>query len=326
MNKEKIVWLEIHAEALMEKERKILPEGFELVRPTSLTDKEEHLRLVQDADYIIAGRIPVTAEYIAAAPKLKMIQKWGIGVDKIDCKAAEARNIPVNITAGSNAIPVAELAVGLMLAVNRKIPYVSRTMREGQWVRTEMRAQCYMMNGKRVGLLGIGNIAKRVAKMVRGFDMEVVYYDVFRLSPEQEEELQARYVPFEELICTSDIISVHVPLTDQTRGMIGAEQFQHMKEGAVLINTARGPIVDEEAMIQALQSGTLRGAGLDAFSQEPVDPSNPLLQMDNVVCTCHIGGAASDNVIPVTEHAYQNIVAFSKGEPVPAKDVVVAKK
>ena len=108
--------------------------------------------------------------------------------------------------------------------------------------------------------------------------------------------------------------------------MIGAEQFRSMKEGAVLINTARGPIVDEGAMIQALQSRTLRGAGLDAFAQEPVDPSNPLLQMDNVVCTCHIGGAASDNVIPVTEHAYQNIVAFSKGEPVPARDVVVAKK
>lgn len=326
MKVEKIVWLEIHADSLMETERELLPEGFELVRPTSLTDKEEHLRLLQDADYIIAGRIPVTAEYIAAAPKLKMIQKWGIGVDKIDCKAAEERNIPVNITAGSNAIPVAELAVGLMLAVNRKIPYVSRTMREGRWVRTEMRAQCYMMNGKRVGLLGIGNIAKKVAKMVRGFDMEVVYYDVFRLSPEQETELQVHYLPFDELIRTSDIISVHVPLTDQTQGMIGAEQFQSMKEGAVLINTARGPIVDEEAMIHALQSGRLRGAGLDAFAQEPVDPSNPLLQMDNVVCTCHIGGAASDNVIPVTEHAYRNIAAFSKGEPVPARDVVVTKK
>lgn len=326
MSKEKIVWLEIHADDLMKKERDILPEGFELVRPTSLTDTQEHLQLVREADYIIAGRIPVTAEYIAAAPKLKMIQKWGIGVDKIDCKAAQARNIPVNITAGSNAIPVAELAVGLMLAVNRKIPYVSRTMREGKWVRTEMRAQCYMMNGKRVGLLGIGNIAKRVAKMVQGFDMEVVYYDVFRLPPEQEQAMNVCYLPLDELLATSDIISVHVPLTDETRGMLGTRQFQEMKDGAVLINTARGPIVDEAAMVAALQSGKLRGAGLDAFDQEPIDPSNPLLQMDNVVCTCHIGGAASDNVIPVTEHAYSNIVAFSKGEPVPDKDVVVAKK
>lgn len=323
---EKIVWLEIHADELMEKERKILPGGFELVRPTSLTDKEEHLKLVQDADYIIAGRIPVTAEYINAAKKLKMIQKWGIGVDKIDCKAAEARNIPVNITAGSNAIPVAELAVGLMLAVNRKIPYVSRTMREGQWVRTEMRAQCFMMNGKRLGLLGIGNIAKKVARMVQGFDMEVVYYDIFRLSPEQEQQLNVRYVPFEELISDSDIISVHVPLMDNTQGMIGAEQFAQMKKGAILINTARGPIVDESAMIDALRNGQLRGAGIDAFEKEPVDPNNPLLQMDNVVCTCHIGGAASDNVIPVTEHAYRNIVRFANGETVDPRDVVVAKK
>ena len=323
---EKIVWLEIHAPDLMKKEQEILPEGFTLLRPTSLTDKEEHLRLVADADYIIAGRIPVTAEYIEAAKKLKMIQKWGIGVDKIDCEAARARNIPVNITAGANAIPVAELAVGLMLAVNRKIPYVSRTMREGQWVRTEMRAQCYMMNQKRIGLLGIGNIAKKVARMLSGFDTEVVYYDVFRLSEEQEKELNVRYLPFDELIETSDIISVHVPLLESTRGMIGAKQFEQMKQGAVLINTARGPIVDEPALIAALESGKLRGAGIDAFAQEPVDPGNPLLQMDNVVCTCHIGGAASDNVIPVTEHAYQNIVAFSKGEPVNPKDVVVPKQ
>lgn len=323
---EKIVWLEIHAPDLMEKEEKILPDGFTLVHPTSLTDKEEHLRLVEDADYIIAGRIPVTAEYIAAAKKLKMIQKWGIGVDKIDCEAARARNIPVNITAGANAIPVAELAVGLMLAVSRKIPYVSRTMREGKWVRTEMRAQCYMLNQKRIGLLGIGNIAKKVARMVSGFGTEVVYYDVFQLPEEQEKELNVRYMPFDELIKTSDIISVHVPLLDSTRGMIGAKQFEQMKQGAILINTARGPIVDEPALIAALESGKLRGAGIDAFAQEPVDPSNPLLKMDNVVCTCHIGGAASDNVIPVTEHAYRNIVAFSKGEAVSPKDVVVPKQ
>lgn len=323
---EKIVWLEIHAPDLMKKEQDILPEGFTLLRPSSLTDKDEHLRLIEDADYIIAGRIPVTAEYIAAAKKLKMIQKWGIGVDKIDCEAARARNIPVNITAGANAIPVAELAVGLMLAVNRKIPYVSRTMREGQWVRTEMRAQCYMMNQKRIGLLGIGNIAKKVARMLSGFDTEVVYYDVFRLSEEQENALNVRYLPFDELISTSDIISIHVPLLESTKGMVGEKQFSKMKDGAVLINTARGPIVDEIALIAALQSGKLRGAGIDAFTQEPVSPDNPLLQMDNVVCTCHIGGAASDNVIPVTEHAYSNIVAFSKGEPISPKDVVVSKQ
>lgn len=323
---EKIVWLEIHAPDLMEKEEKILPEGFTLVHPTSLTDKEEHLRLVEDADYIIAGRIPVTAEYIAAAKKLKMIQKWGIGVDKIDCEAARERNIPVNITAGANAIPVAELAVGLMLAVSRKIPYVSRTMREGKWVRTEMRAQCYMLNQKQIGLLGIGNIAKKVARMISGFGTEVVYYDVFRLPEEQERELNVHYMPFDELIKTSDIISVHVPLLDSTRGMVGAKQFEQMKQGAILINTARGPIVDEPALIAALESGKLRGAGIDAFTQEPVDPNNPLLKMDNVVCTCHIGGAASDNVIPVTEHAYRNIVAFSKGEAVNPKDVVVSKQ
>lgn len=326
MQTQKIVWLEIHAAELMKREKEILPEGFSLIRPTSLTDKAEHLQLIQDADYIIAGRIPITAEYIAAAKKLKMIQKWGIGVDKIDCIAAKARNIPVYITAGSNAIPVAELTLGLMLAVSRKIPYVSRTMREGMWVRTEMRSQCYMLNGKRVGLLGIGNIAKKVARMLYGFGAEVIYFDLFRLPEEQENELHISYVSFDELLRTSDILSIHVPLMDSTRGMIGASEIAQMKESAILINTARGFIVDEAALIDALQNKRLRGAGIDAFEKEPVDPDNPLLQMDHVVCTCHVGGAASDNVIPVTEHAYHNILSYSKGEPVDHRDVVVAKR
>ena len=126
---EKIVWLEVHDPEVQKMENSILPEGFDLVRPTSTTDKEEHLRLIADADYIIAGGVRITKEYIDAAKNLKMIQKWGIGVDKIDCEAAAARGIPVYITAGANAIPVAELALGLMFAVNRKIPYVDKSMR-----------------------------------------------------------------------------------------------------------------------------------------------------------------------------------------------------
>lgn len=320
---ENIVWLETHDPDVIKKEDSILPEGFRIFRPTDRNDKEEHLRLLENAHYIIAGGIPVTGEYIAAAKHLKMIQKWGIGVDKIDCQAARDAGIPVNITAGSNSIPVAELAVSLMLAVNRKIPYVDHAMREGKWVKSAMRAQCFMMNGKTIGLLGIGNIAKQVAKMVSGFGVDVVYYDIMPLSQEEEAQRNVRYVELDELLKISDILSIHVPLMDATRGMIGARQFGQMKDDAILINTARGGVVDEAALIEALTQGSIRAAGLDAFEQEPLSASSPLLNLENVVLSCHCGGGVLDNVLPVTQHAYDNIEKFSKSIPQDPRDVIV---
>lgn len=318
---EKIVWLEVHDPEVVKMENSILPDGFELVRPTSTTDVAEHLKLIADADYIIAGGVRITKEYIEAAKKLKMIQKWGIGVDKIDCEAAAEKNIPVYITAGANSVPVGELALGLMFAVNRKIPYVDSTMRDGKWVKAKMRAQCQMIHGKTVGLLGIGNIAKEVAKMLRGFEnTEVIYYDVIRLSEEDEKKYGATYVPFEELLTRSDILSVHVPFLPATRHMIGKDQLAMMKPSAILINTARGGVVDELALIEALKSGKLRGAGLDSFEQEPINPDNELLKMENVVLTCHCGGGVADNVLHVTEHAFSNIAKFSRGEALNQKD------
>ena len=285
-----IVWMEVHGAEVVAREDALLPEGLEVLRPVSRTDTEEHLRLLAKADYIIAGGIPITKEYIEAAPNLKMIQKWGIGVDKIDCDAAKEHGVDVNITAGANSIPVAELAVGLMFAVNRRIPYIDAKMREGKWLKSEMRSLCYMLNGKTVGLLGIGNIAKQVAKMMKGFSVNIIYYDIRPLSPEMEEQLNAHYVDFETLLRESDILSVHVPLMDSTRNMIGADELKMMKKTSIIINTARGGVVNEEALVEALTNGTIRGAGLDSYAVEPIEPDNPLLQLDNVVHTSHNGG------------------------------------
>lgn len=318
--------MEVHAPDVVEKEDSILPEGLEIIRPKSRTDKAEHLEMMAKADYLIAGGVPITREYMQAAPNLKMIQKWGIGVDKIDCKAAEELGIAVSITAGANAIPVAELAVGLMFAVNRKIPYVDSQMRKGRWLKTEMRPLCYMLSGKKVGLLGIGNIARQVAKMMRGFSVEVLYYDIYPLSAEMEKELNVRYVDFETLVRESDILSVHVPMTESTKGMLGAEQFRQMKKTAIVINTARGGVIDEAALVEALKNGEIRGAGLDSYKVEPVELENPLLQLDNVVLTSHNGGGVIDNVLYVTEHAYDNIVRHMNGEPQDKRDVIVAEK
>lgn len=316
-----IVWLEIHDKEIQKVEDSVLPAGFKILRPQRSDDKEEHLALMRQADYLIAGGIPVTKEYIEAADKLKMIQKWGIGCDKIDCAAARDRNIPVYITAGANAVPVAELAVGLMFAVNRKIPAVDASMRRGEWIKSKMRPQCQMIHGKTIGLLGIGNIAKEVAKMLRGFEKtQIIYYDIHPLSKDAEKEYGVHYVDFETLLSESDILSIHIPLLDATRHMIGEKELKRMKSSAILINTARGGVVDEAALIAALKDGTIRGAGLDSFEEEPVSPDNGLLQLENVVLTCHCGGGVADNVIPVTEHAYRNIRSFEEGKAPSKRD------
>lgn len=321
---EKIVWLETHDPSIVAMEDSLLPEGFTIARPTSRTDKKEHLALLADADYIITGGIPLTDEYIKSAKKLKMIQKWGIGVDKIDLAAAAEQNIPVYITAGANAIPVAELALALMFAVGRKIPYVDACMREGKWVKTQMRPQCHIIHGKTIGLLGIGNIAKEVAKMLRGFDnTNVIYYDVARLSEEEEKIYHVSYVSFGDLLKHSDILSIHVPLMPATRHMIDKEQLEMMKPGAIIINTARGGIVNEAALAEALQNGTIYAAGIDSYEEEPVNPDNKLLTLENVVLSCHCGGGVVENVKHVTEHAFGNIGKFSRGEKIDQKDRIL---
>ncbi|MCD8125671.1 MAG: phosphoglycerate dehydrogenase [Lachnospiraceae bacterium] len=326
MNK-KIAWLELHDPEVVRLEDSILPESFEVVRPVSATDSEEHKRLVEDADYIIAGSIRITREYMQAARKLKMIQKSGIGVDKIDCVAAKEMGIPVCITAGANAVPVAELTMGLMFAVNRRISYVDASMRRGEWVRPRMRAQCRMIHGKTVGLLGIGNIAREVAKMLQGFEgTRIIYYDKIKLSDEEERRLKVTGVSFEELLRQSDILSIHIPLLPSTRHMIGKEQLAMMKSSSILINTARGGIVDESALIEALKNGTLRGAGLDSFEQEPINQDNELLTLGNVVLSCHCGGGVVDNVLHVTEHVYGNIVKHASGQAQDPRDVIVPSR
>lgn len=326
MELKKIGWLQVHAPELCKEEDEIVPEGFTTIRPKDETDPAEVRRIMEEADYLITA--DMKREDYAIAKNLKMIQKWGIGVDRIDLDAAADNNIPVYITSGANSIPVAELAVGLMLSAMRRIPYVDKTVREGRWIRKDMRAECQMLNGKTIGLLGIGNIAKKVARMVSGFDpKEIIYYDIRPLSAEQEAALGAHYVSFEELCRRSDVLSIHVPMMPATKGMVGEEQFNIMKPNMVLVNTARGGVVDEKALIQALKDKKIYGAALDTFESEPIEKDNPLLNMENVVLTCHCGGGVVDNVMNVTRHAYYNIAAFERGEgPKHPQDIIVPKK
>ena len=277
--------------------------------------------MVADAEFILTT-IVVDAEMIRAAPRLKLLHKWGIGVDKFDLDAARAARVPVAITFGANAGAVSEHVLMLMLATYRRLALADRKLREGVWLRPQLRAQCYQLSGKTVGLLGFGNVARMVA--LAGFEVEIIYSDIRRADMTTERSLRAKQVPFDELIEASDVLSIHVPLTQATKGLIGAETIARMKTGAVIINAARGGIVDEAALYDALVSGKLHGAGLDVFAMEPADPANPLFRLDQVVATPHTAGSVIDLVADIARHAFTNMQSVLSGTPLPPDDVIVA--
>lgn len=300
------------------------PEGLDLVFVETL-EEEERVAKAREADYILCSWTPVSGQVIEAALKLKLIQKYGIGVDKIDLKAAAQRGVPVCISAGVNAVAVAETAITLMLAVYKRLCVAHNSLRAGQWLKWELRTGCYELWQKTVGLIGGGAIGRAVAKRLHhGFECRVLYYDVYRLPQETEVAYGMTYTPMEELLRQSDIVSLHTPLLPETRGLMNAKTLAMMKPNAVLVNTARGGVVDEPALIEALRKGIIGGAGLDVFAKEPPDRDNPLLQMDNVVVTPHNGGGTVDTMKRIIGHSFANILKVERGEPLPEADRVKA--
>ena len=299
-----------------------LPDGFSIRFASSYEDGEQ-LRLATEADFLLVGWAEVSGAMIRNAAKLRMIQKWGIGVDRIDLEAAEQEGVIVAITDGANASVVAEHAVMLMLAVYRRLSLVDRALREGRWLFAEMRERCFQLRGKTVGLVGFGNIGRAVARKLAGFDVSVLYYDPLKAPPEVEQELSATPVPFQELLARSDIVSLHLPGGGANRHLIDRQALARMKSGAVLVNTARGDVVDEVALCDALRSGHIMGAGLDVYEPEPPIPGSVLPSFDQVVMTPHTAGSVLDNVGNVARHAFGNMVKVLRGEDLAAADAVV---
>ncbi|GAB4530196.1 MAG: hydroxyacid dehydrogenase [Anaerolineae bacterium] len=273
--------------------KQLLASKAEILFARSL-DEDDLIEQVRDIDaLIIRANGAVTARLMDAAPRLKVIGRHGVGVDTIDLKAAQERGIVVCNTPVANVESVAEQAVGLMLAVSKQIVRADKAIREGRWgVRYEYIGQ--ELRGRTLGLVGMGRIGGRVAEICHtAFDMPILYHDIVSYPP-LEEKLGAQKLPLDEVLSQADYVSVHVPLLPATQGLIGREQFELMKKGAVFINTARGPIVDEAALLEALRSGHLAGAGLDVYSHEPVTVDNPLLRLDNVVLTPHMAAHTED--------------------------------
>jgi D-3-phosphoglycerate dehydrogenase len=282
----------------------------------------QRIAAVSDADVLFVMAAPVGADLIAAAKRLRLIQKLGAGIDRVDQQACLSRGIALARLAAGNAVPAAEHTVLLMLACYRRLPLVDRQTRSGHWGKEEARGLHRQLRGKRIGLVGFGAIGREVAAVLSGFETDIVYYDPVRAAPELEARLRVRALPLDELIATSDIVSLHLPLMPETAGLIDAVRIRHMKRGSVLINAARGGLVDEAALAAALRDGHLAAAGLDAFAQEP-PLGSPLLGLDQTVVTPHLAGATLDNFGNIIERAVANAIAFFETGRLPERDAVL---
>jgi D-3-phosphoglycerate dehydrogenase / 2-oxoglutarate reductase len=282
--------------------------GFDIVRADMSFEMTEDrlIDLLQDISGAIVGVVPLTKRVIENAPRLKVVSMHGVGVDHINLKAAAQHSIVVANCPGTNDQAVADLAIGLMIATARNLPTANQALRAGKWGR---------YNGnelwkKTLGLIGFGRIGYAVAKRALGFDMRILVYDPY-IKPEQTDLPDTTMVSFEELLTNSDFISLHASLTDETQGMIGAEQFEAMNPETYLINTARGGLVDEEALVYALKHHQIAGAGLDVFVEEPPLGSE-LLKLEKIVVTPHIGAHTNEAIERMGILAAQNIVGFLK--------------
>jgi D-3-phosphoglycerate dehydrogenase len=240
--------------------------------------------LVQDVDGLIAGLDEIDAAVIQAAPALKIIARYGVGVDRVDLSAATRQGVIVTNTPGANSAAVAELAIGMLLALARKLCLADRAVHNGEWPRLSGTG----LHGKTAGLVGLGAIGRLVASRLAAFGCQVLAYDPY-VGSDVSASCQASLVSLDELLERSDFVSLHVPVTPETRGLVNASFLRRMKPGALLINTARGELVDEADLFDALQQGSLAGAGLDCFTQEPPAAGHPLLNLPNVLLTPHSG-------------------------------------
>jgi phosphoglycerate dehydrogenase-like enzyme len=292
---------------IVEMARAMLPAGYELHVVDQADPKFGNAML--DADFFLGfARGGMGPEFYRASPKLKMIQLISAGYDRIDIEAARAAKVPVANNNGANSVAVSEHTLMLILAVAKKLVWQHNNVVAGKWrVGDFAETRLYEVAGKTLGIVGLGNIGKKVARRALAFDMKVQYYDIVRLTEDQEDALGVRFALLDELLRTSDIVTCHVPLTDRTRGMMGAREFSLMKPTALFINTCRGPVVDEDALYKALTSKQILAAGLDVMVEEPPKANHPLFKLDNVTITPHTAGPTWENWDKAFRNAFDNI-------------------
>ncbi len=291
------------------------------------TNDAEVVEMGKDADGIIMhGSVPLTREIISQLKRTKVVARTGVGVDRMDLRAAKDHGMIICNAAGCNSIEVAEQAIGLLIAISRKLARMNQYVRDGKWRRhtAELhayRGRVYRIQGRIIGIVGLGHVGKQVAPRAQGMKLNVQTYDPY-LDPKIAQDMGVKMVSFDELVKTSDFISLHAPLTKQTRKMFGAAQFKAMKNTAYLINCARGGLVDTEALYDALVAGELAGAALDVTDPEPLPADHKLLTLPNVIVTCHTAANSDESYVDCQTHAAREVanVLSGKGPTTEIKD------
>ncbi|MEM0202843.1 MAG: 2-hydroxyacid dehydrogenase [Archaeoglobaceae archaeon] len=310
----KLVSLSPIPKALLES---LLGDAFDEIVVFSEFEEEKIVKELEDADIVLGDytfRIPINAKMLRAMKKVRLIQQPSTGYDHIDVETARNLGIRVANVAGVNALSVAEHTIMVALALLKKLIYANRRTFEGFWAQEEMFALgCYELYGKTWGILGMGRQGREVAKRLQGWGVRIIYHDLRKF----DDDVDAEFVDFETLLRDSDVLSIHLPLTEKTRKMIGEKELRSMKSSAILINVARGEIIDEKALVKALKENWISGAALDVYEKEP-GVSKDLLELrdKNLILTPHIAGATNEARLRIIGFAIENIRRALRNEEV----------
>ena len=308
----KVVFINGGGERVADIFRANVPAGFKTVILSKEAAEQEKAEAIKEAEYLVLHPAVLSDELLKQASSLKLLQLLTAGYDKINLALCKELHLPVATNGGANSWSVAEHSVAMLLALYRRLIDADKATRSGSWRKPLPEFTTFEVAGKTVGVLGSGNIGRKVAQRYRAFEANILYYDLHG-SDFMEQELQAKKVTLEEIVQQSDILSIHLPLFAETRGLLGPREFSMMKPDLVIINTSRSEIVDQAALVNALQEKKIRAAGLDVFDQEPVALDNPLLQLDNVLLSPHMAGHSAEGWTRRVQFAWENIQNLEEG-------------
>lgn len=311
MRKQKIVITDYWYETL-DMEKKVVDENGYILEDYQCKDENELLEIVKDADAVICQFAPISKKVIESMKRCKVIIRYAIGVDNIDVDAATKRGIHVCNVPDYGIDEVSNHTVALLLALIRKINLISKSVKNGKWDYSIAKPM-YRTKGKTLGLIGLGRIPSLIVNKMRGFEMKMICFDPYAKS-NRAVELGVELVDLEKLLRTSDYITVNCPLNSETKHMVDAKAFDMMKETAIIVNTARGGVICEKDLIDALQNGKIAGAGLDVAETEPIDTENPLLKMENVIVTPHFAWYSEEAVQTLQRSVAEEAVRVLNGQ------------
>lgn len=315
----RIVLLDPTSHERLDRIRTYLPPGWHLDAAASRDSRDQRSALV-GADFAITGDMPVTAAMMGTSG-LRAVHKWGVGFDGIDLDAAARHGVRVMRTTGSNAVAVAEATLGLVLAVSRNIVRGHMGIVRGEWAKGQVGATSVTLSGRTVGIVGMGHVGRALARLLQGFGCTILYTK--RTPLPDDADYGARFVALNDLLAASDVVTLNCELNDSTRNLIGREQLAMMKPDAILVNAARGGVLVEADLADAIRAGRLRGAGIDVFAVEPILPDNPLLGLEGVVLTPHLSALDAAGFAPTITRMVENLLAVHEGRPPRQSDILV---